>query len=48
VNVIVGTSWSFVSEYEAGERRLESVELRDICVALGVNLVKLFRTWEKG
>lgn len=30
---------SFVSKYETGERRLDVLELREVCRALGVSLV---------
>ena len=30
---------SFVSKYESGERRLDILELREICTALGLRLV---------
>jgi len=39
---------SFVSKYVAGERRLDLVELRSICGALGVSLADLVRGWEQG
>lgn len=39
---------SFVSKYEAGERRLDLVELRAICVALDANLIELVQQWEAG
>lgn len=39
---------SFVSKYEAGERRLDLLELRSICTALGVSLADLVRQWEHG
>jgi len=29
---------SFVSKYESGERRLDLLELRQVCAALGVSL----------
>lgn len=32
---------SFVSKYETGERRLDLIELRQVCEALGVTLVDL-------
>jgi transcriptional regulator with XRE-family HTH domain len=38
---------SFVSKYEIGERRLDLVELREICQALGISLVKLTSQFEK-
>lgn len=37
---------SFVSKYEAGERRLDLVELREICQALGIGLVDLAQRFE--
>lgn len=38
---------SYVSKYEAGERRLDLVELRAICVALGVQVSELVQRWEE-
>jgi transcriptional regulator with XRE-family HTH domain len=37
---------SFVSKYESGERRLDLVELRQICQALGITLAKLVERFE--
>ena len=37
---------SMVSKYEVGERRLDLVELREICAALGVSLVKVIEQLE--
>ena len=37
---------SFVSKYEAGERRLDVIELRTICKALGVDLAEFVRRFE--
>lgn len=37
---------SFVSKYEAGQRRLDLVEVREICVALDIDVVELVRKWE--
>ncbi|MBI2955619.1 MAG: helix-turn-helix transcriptional regulator [Chloroflexi bacterium] len=34
---------SFVSKYESGERRLDVLELRQICAALGVPLAEFLR-----
>jgi transcriptional regulator with XRE-family HTH domain len=31
---------SFVSKYEVGERRLDILELRAVCIALGISLVE--------
>ena len=39
---------SFVSKYESGERRLEFVEVAEICSALGVRLVDFVRRFESG
>lgn len=38
---------SFVSRYEAGDKVLDIVELREICVALEISLEKFVRRWEK-
>ena len=37
---------SMVSKYEVGERRLDLVELRDICAILGVSLVEVIERLE--
>jgi transcriptional regulator with XRE-family HTH domain len=34
---------SFVSKYESGERRVDILELREICAALGVSLTEFVR-----
>jgi transcriptional regulator with XRE-family HTH domain len=34
----IGQSQSFVSKYESGERRLDVLETRDICLACGISL----------
>lgn len=38
---------SFVSKYESGERRLDLVELRQICDALKISLVDFVKRFEK-
>jgi transcriptional regulator with XRE-family HTH domain len=38
---------SFVCKYEIGERRLDLVELREICRALGVSLTQFVKRFEK-
>lgn len=38
---------SFVSKYESGERRLDLVEVREICKALGVPLSKFVARFEE-
>lgn len=35
----VGMPQSFVSKYETGERRLDLVELEQVCSALGIGLL---------
>lgn len=36
--VALGFPQSYVSKYETGERRLDVVEVRAVCVALGLSL----------
>jgi len=38
---------SFVSKYESGERRLDFLELRDVCRALGVSLADFVCRFEE-
>lgn len=38
---------SFISKYESGERRLDLVELRQICKALGISLSDFVRRFER-
>ena len=38
---------SFVSKYEAGQRRLDLIELRAVAAALGVRLVELVKRFEE-
>lgn len=38
---------SFVSKVEAGERRLDIIELREVCSALGIPLMKFVQEFEK-
>lgn len=42
----LGEPQSFVSRYESGERRLDVLELRQICSALGVSLLDFVRRLE--
>jgi len=37
---------SMVSKYEVGERRIDLLELREICAALGVSLVEIVEQLE--
>ena len=38
---------SMISKYEVGERRVDLLELRDICAALGISLIEFVRELEK-
>ena len=35
---------TFVSKYETGERRLDILELRDVCRAIGIDFKQFIRT----
>jgi transcriptional regulator with XRE-family HTH domain len=43
---LLGQSQSFVSKYESGERRLDLLELRQICEAVGLTLSEFVRMFE--
>ena len=43
----LGLPQSFISKIENGERRVDIVELREICLALGTSLEKFSRAFEK-
>ena len=43
----IGRPQSFISEYEAGQRRLDLVELREVCVACGTTLRKFTDEYER-
>ena len=43
----IGRPQSFISEYEAGQRRLDLVELREVCLACGTTLRKLVDEYER-
>lgn len=43
---LIGTDQSFVSKYERCERRLDMIEVRQVCVALGITLEKFVRSFE--
>jgi transcriptional regulator with XRE-family HTH domain len=38
---------SFVSKYESGARRLDLLELRDVCRAMGISVVDLVRRFDR-
>jgi transcriptional regulator with XRE-family HTH domain len=42
----LGRPQSFVSKYESGEKRLDILELRQICEAVGIPLVEFVRRLE--
>jgi len=42
----LGQPQSFVSKYESGERRIDVLELRQICMVLGVSLSEFVRRLE--
>jgi transcriptional regulator with XRE-family HTH domain len=44
----LGEHHSFISRYESGQRRLDLVELQELCRALEVELRELVRRFEKG
>lgn len=43
----LGEPQSFVSKYESGERRLDLLELREVCFALGISLTKFVARFER-
>jgi transcriptional regulator with XRE-family HTH domain len=43
----LGQPQSFVSKYELGERRLDLLELRAVCEAVGISLEKFVRMFER-
>jgi len=43
----LGQPQSFVSKYESGERRLDILELRGVCQAVGISLPEFIRRLEQ-
>jgi transcriptional regulator with XRE-family HTH domain len=43
----LGQHQSFVSKYETGERRLDLIEIEQICEALGISLSGFVKRFEK-
>ena len=43
----LGQPQSFVSKYESGERRLDLLELRQICQTVGLTLEEFVRRFEE-
>ncbi|MBL7154028.1 MAG: helix-turn-helix transcriptional regulator [Phycisphaerae bacterium] len=44
---VLNVPQSFVSKYEAGERRLDILELRSICESMGIKLEDFVRKLER-
>lgn len=44
----LGVNQTFVSKYERGERRLDLLELREVCLSLGVTLVEFVEEFDGG
>ncbi len=42
----LGVPQSFVSKYESGDRRLDILELRQVCEAMGISLGEFIRKLE--
>ena len=43
----LGMPQSFVSKYESGERRLDLLEIRQICSAIGISLADFVQMFEE-
>ena len=43
----LGQPQSFVSKYESGERRLDILELREVCQVIGISLPEFIRCLEE-
>ncbi len=43
----LGKPQSFVSKYEKGDRRLDLVELRQICLAVGISITEFVSRFEE-
>lgn len=44
---VLGKPQSFVSKYESAERRLDMVEVAEVCEALGVSLIDFIKAFEE-
>jgi hypothetical protein len=44
---LLGKPQPFVSYYESGVRRLDLLEIRQVCAVLGISLVKFVQRFEK-
>jgi transcriptional regulator with XRE-family HTH domain len=43
----LGADQTFISKYESGERRLDILELREVCQVIGIDFVALIRRLDK-
>ena len=43
----LGTDQTFISKYESGERRLDILELREVCQATGTDFIMFIRKLDK-
>jgi DNA-binding XRE family transcriptional regulator len=43
----LGSDQTFISKYESGERRLDILELREVCQVIGVDFVAFIRRLDK-
>lgn len=44
---ILGCGQSYVSKYEQGQKRLDIIEIRNICLCLGISLPELISDFEQ-
>ena len=47
LSAMLGMPQSFVSKYETGERRLDLIEVREVCKSLGTTLAAFAKQLEK-
>lgn len=43
----LGTPQSFISKYESGDRRLDILEIRQICLAIGISTTEFIERLEE-
>jgi DNA-binding XRE family transcriptional regulator len=43
----LGTDQTFISKYESGERRLDILELREVCQVIGIDFIAFIRRLDK-
>ena len=43
---VIGCSQAYISKYERGQKRLDIVEIRRICLAFNISLVELMAEYE--